>query len=99
MAGRGSIEQRDKDSWRLIVFCGYGLDGKQIKKTNSAKAPDKKAAELLLAGFLTEVEKGMFIDRSGHLQGLRRTLAPRLWREETGSFRLRRRAVPGMELP
>jgi len=31
----GSLEKRGKDSWRLIVSCGMGPDGKQEKKTKT----------------------------------------------------------------
>lgn len=61
MAGKGHIEKRGKNSYRLVVSCGMGPDGKQIKKTRTVKAVSKREAEKLLAEFVTEIEKGMFI--------------------------------------
>ncbi|MBC7342773.1 MAG: site-specific integrase [Clostridia bacterium] len=57
----GSLEKRGKDSWRLIVSCGMGPDGKQVKKTKTVKAASRREAEKLLAEFVTEVQKGLYV--------------------------------------
>jgi len=57
----GSIERRGKDSWRLVVSAGTGPDGKQDKKTKTVNATSRREAEKLLAAFVVEVEKGLFI--------------------------------------
>jgi integrase len=78
MAGR--IEKRGKNSWRLIAYCGYDGDGKQIRKIKTVtvgqacekasckecqkekRCQARREAEKLLAEFVIEVEKGMFIE-------------------------------------
>lgn len=78
----GSLEKRGKDSWRLIVSCGMGPDGKQEKKTRTVKVETpcprpscsgcdkvtrckaRKEAERLLAEFVAEVEKGLYVEPS-----------------------------------
>ena len=57
----GSIENRGKNSYRLIVSCGMDNDGNQIKKTRTVKASSPKEAEKLLAIFIAEIEKGQFV--------------------------------------
>jgi integrase len=64
MAGRGSIEKRGKDSWRLTVSLGMGEDGKYIKKRKTVKAKNKTEARLLLNEFIMELEAGEYIDPS-----------------------------------
>jgi len=58
----GRIEERGKNSWRLVAYAGYDAGGKQIRKFKTVKAKSKPEAEKLLAIFIAEVEKGMFIE-------------------------------------
>jgi integrase len=62
MAGRGSVENRGKGSWRLTVSMGFDQDGKRIKKQKTIKAKNKTEANKRLAEFLTEIEAGEYID-------------------------------------
>lgn len=81
MAGKGSIEKRGDNTWRLIASCGMKGD-KQMKKTKSvtvkvaceqktcqgctrtARCQARREAEKLLAEFVVEVEKGLYIEPS-----------------------------------
>lgn len=64
MAGRGSIEKRGKDSYRLTVSMGFDQNGKRIKKYKTVKVKNKTEANKLLAAFITEIEAGEYIDPS-----------------------------------
>lgn len=57
----GSIEKRGKDTYRLVVSCGYNLDGKPAKHTKTVHCT-KKEAEVELAKFVTKVQSGMVAD-------------------------------------
>ena len=57
----GSLEKRGKNSWRLVVSCGVDIHGQQIKVTKTVKTPSKRKAEILLAEFVSAVEKGQFM--------------------------------------
>ena len=63
----GTIEKRGENSFRLTVYAGYDIQGKQIrhKKTIKVKAKSEKAkwreAEKALGMFQSEVEKGEFL--------------------------------------
>lgn len=57
----GSIEKRGKDTYRLVVSCGYNLDGKPAKHTKTVHCT-KKEAEIELAQFVTKVQSGMVAD-------------------------------------
>ena len=79
MAGKGSLEKRGDNTWRLVASCGMKGD-KQIKKrktvtvkvacgqksckgcTRTARCQARREAEKLLAEFVLEIEKGMFIE-------------------------------------
>lgn len=57
----GSVENRGKGSWRLIVSMGLGPNGKYIKKQKTVKAKNKTEAKKLLAEFVTDLEAGEYI--------------------------------------
>jgi site-specific recombinase, phage integrase family len=57
----GSIEKRGKDTYRLVVSCGYNLDGKPAKHTKTVHCT-KKEAEVELAKFVTKVQSRMVAD-------------------------------------
>ena len=58
----GSIEKRGKNSYRLVVFKGYDLDGKPIRHQKTIHCKKKLEAQIELAKFLTEVESGLIVD-------------------------------------
>ena len=58
----GSIEKRGKNSYRLVVFKGYDLDGKPIRHQKTIHYKKKSEAQIELAKFLTEVESGLIVD-------------------------------------
>ena len=58
----GSIEKRGKNSYRLVVFKGYDLDGKPIRHQKTIHCRKKSEAQIKLAKFLTEVESGLIVD-------------------------------------
>ena len=60
----GSIEKRGKNSYRLVVFKGYDLDGKPIRHQKTIHCKKKSEAQIELAKFLTEVESGLIVDGS-----------------------------------
>lgn len=61
MAGRGSVENRGKGSWRLTVSVGIGKDGKYIKKRKTVQAKNKTVAGTLLNRFIEEIDNGSYI--------------------------------------
>lgn len=58
----GSIEKRGKNSYRLVVFKGYDLDGKAIRHQKTVHCKNKSEAQTELAKFLTQVESGLVVD-------------------------------------
>ena len=60
----GSIEKRGKNSYRLVVFKGYDLDGRPIRHQKTIHCKKKSEAQIELAKFLTEVESGLIVDRN-----------------------------------
>ena len=79
----GSIEKRGKDTYRLVVSCGYNLDGKPAKHTKTVHCT-KKEAEIELAQFVTKVQSGMVAD------GKSMTFAEftEIWKRDYGSKEL-----------
>jgi integrase len=60
----GSIEKRGKNSYRLVVFKGYDLDGKSVRHQKTVHCKTKSEAQTELAKFLTQVESGLVVDGS-----------------------------------
>ena len=60
----GSIEKRGKNSYRLVVFKDYDLDGKAIRHQKTVHCKNKSEAQTELAKFLTQVESGLVVDGS-----------------------------------
>lgn len=79
----GSIEKRGKNTYRLVVSCGYNLDGKPAKHTKTVHCT-KKEAEVELAKFVTKVQSGMVAD------GKSMTFAEftEIWKRDYGSKEL-----------
>ena len=57
----GSIEKRGKNSYRLVCLAGYDLQGRPIKKTKTIHGT-KKDAEIELAKFVADVQKGLYVE-------------------------------------
>jgi integrase len=62
MAGKGSLEYRGGTFWRLIVSCGLGTNGRQVKKTRTVQAKDEDDAKSQLEKFLNEVDGGIDVN-------------------------------------
>lgn len=79
----GSIEKRGKNTYRLVVSCGYNLDGKPAKHTKTVHCT-RKEAEVELAKFVTKVQSGMVAD------GKSMTFAEftEIWKRDYGSKEL-----------
>lgn len=58
----GSIEKRGKNSYRLVVFKGYDLDGKAIRHQKTVHCKNKSEAKIELAKYVTEVENGFIVE-------------------------------------
>lgn len=58
----GSIEKRGKDSYRLVVFKGYDLDGKSIRHQKTIHCKNKSEARTELAKYIAEVENGFIVE-------------------------------------
>ena len=58
----GSIEKRSKDSYRLVVFKGYDLDGKSIRHQKTIHCKNKSEARTELAKYIAEVENGFIVE-------------------------------------
>lgn len=58
----GSIEKRGKNSYRLVVFKSYDLDGKPIRHQKTLHCKNKSEAQTELAKFLTQVESRLVVD-------------------------------------
>ena len=58
----GSIEKRGKDSYRLVVFKGYDLDGKAIRHQKTVHCKNKSEARTELAKYIAEVENGFIVE-------------------------------------
>lgn len=58
----GSIEKRGKNTYRLVVSGDKNLDGTRCKKTKTIHGT-RKDAEIALAEFITEVNRGLVPER------------------------------------
>ena len=79
----GSIEKRGKNSYRLSCLAGYNLQGKPIKKTKTVHGT-KKEAEIELAKFVADVQKGMYVEG----KSLKFTDFVEIWKRDYGSKEL-----------
>ncbi|WP_246031866.1 N-terminal phage integrase SAM-like domain-containing protein [Salibacterium salarium] len=61
VTGKGSIEKRGRNSWRLRVNVGYKADGTPIRRTKTVHTKNKTEAYRELSKFTTEVEAGEYI--------------------------------------
>jgi integrase len=58
----GWVEKRGENKWRLNVPGGTGPDGKRKVFRKNVEARSKREAEKLLAEFVAEVQKGLYIE-------------------------------------
>ena len=58
----GSIEKRSKDSYKLVVFKGYDLDGKSIRHQKTIHCKNKSEARTELAKYISKVENVFVFD-------------------------------------
>lgn len=58
----GSIEKRGKDSYRLVVFKGYILDGKAIRHQKTIHCKNKSEARTELAKYIAQIENGFVVE-------------------------------------
>ncbi|RKD73658.1 site-specific recombinase XerD [Sinobaca qinghaiensis] len=59
--GKGSLEKRGKNRWRLRINIGYKADGRPIRRYRTVTAKNKTEANRYLAQFITEIESGEYI--------------------------------------
>ena len=57
----GSIEKRGKNSYRLVCYNGFDLNGNSIRHTKTVHG-SKKDAKIELAKFVADVQNGMVIE-------------------------------------
>ena len=57
----GSIEKRGKNSYRLVVFKGYDLDGKSVRHQKTVHCKNKSEAQIELAKFVAQIENGFVV--------------------------------------
>lgn len=79
----GSIEKREKNSYRLTVSEGFDLDGKPMIHRKTVHGT-KKDAEVELAKFVTEVQNGLVIDG----KSLKFSEFTEIWKRDYGSKEL-----------
>ena len=58
----GSIEKRGKDSYRLVVFKGFDLEGKPIRHQKTVHCANKSEAKIELSKFVSEIENGFVVE-------------------------------------
>ena len=79
----GSIEKREKNSYRLTVSEGFDLNGKTMIHRKTIHGT-KKDAEIELAKFVTEVQNGLVIDG----KSLKFSEFVEIWKRDYGSKEL-----------
>jgi integrase len=60
----GNLRKRGKESWELSFSHGYDANGKRIRHYKTIKAKSERAAQKELAKFVTEIEKGSYVEPS-----------------------------------
>lgn len=60
----GSLRKRGSESWELSVSHGYDANGKRIRHYKTIKAKSEREARKELAKFITEIEKGSYVEPS-----------------------------------
>ncbi|GHH96659.1 tyrosine-type recombinase/integrase [Neobacillus kokaensis] len=60
----GNLRKRGKESWELSFSHGYDANGKRIRHYKTIKAKSEREAQKELAKFVTEIEKGSYVEPS-----------------------------------
>ena len=79
----GSIEKRGKNSYRLVCYNGFDLNGNSIRHTKTIHG-SKKDAKIELAKFVADVQKGMYVEG----KSLKFTDFVEIWKRDYGSKEL-----------
>ena len=58
----GSIEKRGKNSYRLVVYKGYNLEGKSIRHQKTVHCKNISEARIELSKFVAEIENGFIVE-------------------------------------
>ena len=79
----GSIEKRGKNSYRLVCYNGFDLNGNSIRHTKTVHG-SKKDAKIELAKFVADVQNGMVIEG----KALKFSEFAEIWKRNYGSKEL-----------
>ena len=79
----GSIEKRGKNSYRLVCYNGFDLNGNSIRHTKTIHG-SKKDAKIELAKFVTDVQNGMVVEG----KALKFSEFTEIWKRDYGSKEL-----------
>ena len=79
----GSIEKRGKNSYRLVCYNGFDLNGNSIRHTKTIHA-SKKDAKIELAKFVADVQNGMVVEG----KALKFSEFTEIWKRDYGSKEL-----------
>lgn len=79
-----SIEKRGKNSYRLVVFHGYDLNGKVIKHQKTIHCRNKSEAQIELAKYVAQIETGMVAE--GRVPTFKEFVE--IWKRDYGSKEL-----------
>ena len=79
----GSIEKRGKNSYRLVCYNGFDLNGNSIRHTKTIHG-SKKDAKIELAKFVADVQNGMVVEG----KALKFSDFTEIWKRDYGSKEL-----------
>ena len=79
----GSIEKRGKNSYRLVCYNGFDLNGNSIRHTKTIHG-SKKDAKIELAKFVADVQNGMVVEG----KSLKFSEFVEIWKRDYGSKEL-----------
>lgn len=79
----GSIEKRGKNSYRLVCYNGFDLNGNSIRHTKTVHG-SKKDAKIELAKFVADIQNGMVIEG----KALKFSEFTEIWKRDYGSKEL-----------
>lgn len=79
----GSIEKRGKNSYRLVCYNGFDLNGNSIRHTKTVHG-SKKDAKIELAKFVADVQNGMVVEG----KALKFSEFTEIWKRDYGSKEL-----------
>lgn len=79
----GSIEKRGKNSYRLVCYNGFDLNGNSIRHTKTVHG-SKKDAKIELAKFVADVQNGMVFEG----KALKFSEFTEIWKRDYGSKEL-----------